>query len=40
MRLVKLPANKSLFLLKVQEEEEQEIMAFVPGYQVGQTANY
>jgi hypothetical protein len=36
MRRVKLPATESLFLLKVQDEE-WEIMTFVPSYEAGQT---
>ncbi len=40
MRRVQLATTESLFLLVVEEEEEYEIMTFVPGYEAGQTANY
>jgi hypothetical protein len=39
IRWAKLPTTESLFLLVVEEEEEYEIMTFVPGYEAGQTAN-
>ncbi len=32
-----LATTESLFHLVVQEEEEQEIMNFVPGHELGQT---
>ncbi len=40
MRRDELATTESLFHLVVQEEEEQEIMTFVHGYEAGQTANY